>query len=283
MSDFYQFIHTLGLDEMTSVPGLKPDNVVRFGRNQRYWAWYSNDRTFGTVGDWKEGWKKNWFADSTNNSRKFIPSKINKPLEQEKQKRENEYLIVGADAEKIWRSLSPATSDHPYFLNKMVKTVDGIKQKENELVIPVHTVQGDKTQSLQFIDSQGNKRFLKGGKISGGCFMIGKIHPQKPIHICEGLATGISLTYFGAAFVVVAFNAGNLLPVAKQIKESLPDIEIKICGDDDWCKSPNTGKEKAILTASEVNAKVIFPLFPEPKNLNWSDFNDLWRIKNASQ
>jgi putative DNA primase/helicase len=91
---------------------------------------------------------------------------------------------AAAKAEAIWFEASPGT-DHPYRCQKGVKSY-GLRLSRGKLVIPVRDVEG-RLQSLQFIDRTGSKKFLTGGKVQGGFFIIGEL--ANVILIGEGYAT----------------------------------------------------------------------------------------------
>ena len=74
------------------------------------------------------------------------------------------------------------------------------------------------------------------------------------IIICEGLATGISIAEFRHhSLVISAIDAGNLIHVAKAIREVNATVQIIIAGDNDVNSNKNTGKEKAIEAAKAIN------------------------------
>ena len=65
---------------------------------------------------------------------------------------------------------------------------------------------------------------------------------------------------------IVAFDAGNLLPVAKNIRELSPDSEIIICGDNDLS---GVGQRKAKEAALAIGGKVLIPQIP---GADWNDY-----------
>ena len=139
------------------------------------------------------------------------------------------------------------------------------------MLVPVLGPQGQ-TQSLQTISPNGEKRFLRGGKMSGGLFIVrGKDHG--PLLICEGLATALSLHEATGATVLVAFNCGNLKAVAGMARKNYPERQITICGDDDHATQGNPGQENARAAAIAVGGKFVLPEFGEKGG--WTDFNDL--------
>jgi hypothetical protein len=74
--------------------------------------------------------------------------------------------------------------------------------------------------------------------------------------------------------LVVAFNAGNLEPVVRAVRERSPDREIVICGDDDQWTPGRPGRTKAEAAAKAHGCTTIFPTL---KTLDGrpTDFNDL--------
>lgn len=71
-------------------------------------------------------------------------------------------------AQEIWNKATTVT-EHPYLRKKQVQSY-GLRQHKNCLIIPLADVCGN-IWSLQFIDTEGNKRFLSGGK-KKGCLFI---------------------------------------------------------------------------------------------------------------
>jgi putative DNA primase/helicase len=156
-------------------------------------------------------------------------------------------------------------------MRKKVKPY-GIKQLNGELLIPAYSIQGD-MQSIQFIDVDGNKKFLKGGKMSGGCHFIGEVSMDMPIYISEGYATAVSVYEDIQCLSIVAFNAGNLINVAKDLRVQFPEIEIVIAGDCD-----EVGKKYAEKASQAVNGSVLIPSFGDNPDghTDWNDYFNHW-------
>src|SRR5690606_4098490 len=115
--------------------------------------------------------------------------------------------------------------------------------------------------NLQIIYEGGKKSFLKWGRKSGLFFVIGVLTGDQPIVICEGFATGASIALAAGLPVVVAFDSGNLPPVAQKIRALFPGRELLIAGDDDAETPGNPGVAKAKEAAGLVGAKFVFPEF----------------------
>ncbi len=103
--------------------------------------------------------------------------------------------------------------------------------------------------------------------------------PENTLLVVEGFATGASLHEITGLPVVVAFNSGNLPPVAVVMKEKYPDTRLVICADNDQKTDCNPGLAAANKAAKAAGGVVAFPEFDDPE---LSDFNDLARHSGAS-
>ena len=57
--------------------------------------------------------------------------------------------------------------------------------------------------------------FMPNGRVEGGHFVIGDVQQPGPVLIAEGYATAATLHELTGMPAIVAFNAGNLMPVAQ--------------------------------------------------------------------
>ncbi len=178
---------------------------------------------------------------------------------------------AAATASTIWNAPAsaleagtPSVSEHPYLVKKDVQS-HGAKVYRGSLTIGGMNCNGalmlaiksrGQITSLQFINKDGEKRFLSGGEKGG--YLIGKIETGKPVCIAEGFATGATIHEATGYPVVVAFDAGNLRKLAEAIRASKPDAVIVICADMD---DNNVGQLKASEAAIAVNGLVAFPVF----------------------
>ena len=191
---------------------------------------------------------------------------------------------VAIKAREMWARRKLIDS-HPYTDRKGV-TLRGAGGFYDKIMVPMYynDVSGRPVIfSLQFISADGTKRFLTGGR-KIGCY--GSISDQAAskeiLYICEGYATGLSIYEATKNPVVIAFDAGNLLPVAKAIRGKYPNATIIIAGDNDrWTTNPdgtpyNPGVEKATAAAKAHSCGVVCPKFPPDKiGKDFSDFNDI--------
>lgn len=130
--------------------------------------------------------------------------------------------------------------------------------KGDLLVIPIHNISGEFT-SLQFIDINGNKSFLKDGAKS--LFEITDNNPTfNNVAVAEGLVTGASIKLaLPTHRVFISFDAGNLSNVVGEIVKENPKARITIFADND--KDSKTGEiqaKKAIAENKNANIKYIF-------------------------
>ena len=174
------------------------------------------------------------------------------------------------------------TTQHPYLKAKGVNgTGKEYRQDKNRrLIIPGINPKTKKIETLQFINSAGEKQFLTGGKKTGNCHILGDLDENKPVLLAEGYSTGKTLHDISNLPAVVCFDANNLENVAKQIRELMPSADLYFCADNDHALKNNVGVEKAQKAADAVGGEVIIPKFSEASlRQGMTDFNDLSRCK----
>lgn len=122
-----------------------------------------------------------------------------------------------------WAALKGATVQHHHYLERKGFPNESIfVSPDSRIVLPMWDIAnyGKALNSVQFIDEDGSKKFLPGGKAQGSVYRIGT--GQKQL-LCEGYATALSVRaalhmLHLQAVVYVCFSAGNLAHVAQQIK-----------------------------------------------------------------
>lgn len=177
-------------------------------------------------------------------------------------------------ARSILNTASPCSPEHVYLRRKGIPALGNVRQDRNGiLLIPVRDHSGN-VQSLHYIAQDGTKRFLVGGKVQGGYFIIpGK--PEKPLVLCEGYATGASIHLACEWTVYVAFSANNLPVVANIVRRMFPDASIMVCGDND-----ETGRSKGQEAAQAAQARLVLPTFTTGAG---KDFNDLHQSEGLQE
>jgi putative DNA primase/helicase len=170
-----------------------------------------------------------------------------------------------------WDNAFAATDNCQYLKAKRVKSF-GLRYSKNAVLVPVVDCDGN-LYGVQRIYPDGSKRFAKGTDKSGHFFRIGNA-TTGVVLIAEGYATGATLHEITGQDVVVAFDAGNLLPVAKAIRGHYQSANIVMCADDDQYTEGNPGLTFASKAATEVGGLLIVPSFNSYIDKP-SDFNDL--------
>lgn len=285
-------------------------------KDLRYQLKIDGDFAIGRFIYSKEGKAHNWHSKA---SRKFTPEerkawKIKMEAEKKAQaeRQAQEWAAVAEECQNVWRQ-AKAAEEHPYCTKKGISAEgarvadlkdDEGKIQKNILLIPVY--KNNRISSLQRIWPNGFKAFWPGGDVAGGYAVLAT--PEEPkdvIFIVEGWATGKTVRAAMNKPVIIAFNAGNLLPVAQIMREKYPDAKIIIAADNDqWTlvngKIPpgidpkeipgdderwndwgiegrlyNPGLDKALQAAVKIRAHVLAPKIPRLDKDKRTDWNDL--------
>jgi putative DNA primase/helicase len=263
-----EFIRTDGKLHRFSSDGRRCDKAG-------WYIFHTGDIPAGAFGCWRGGVSEMWRADI---GRELTAEEIaahKRKLADAKRKRQEEEKKNRAKArtraEKIWKSATTAPADHPYLAKKGVGP-HGLRLHCGELVVPLRDTFGA-LHSLQFIAADGAKNFLLGGRVSRCHFILGE--PNGVINVCEGFATAATVREDMGNAVVVAFNAGNLPSVAKELRGKFPGLQIVICADDDAATPGNPGMKHARAAAQAVGGFLAVPDFGEHRPERAADFNDL--------
>lgn len=192
-----------------------------------------------------------------------------KKAAEEKQARAEE---AAKRAARIWAKL-PDSGTSEYLTRKGVKAW-GLRFSRGSIVVPVRRVSGDLV-GLQWIKPDGGKKFLTGTAKRGAFHLIGELpeDPRAPIAIAEGYATAATVYEVArdddqllVPAVAVAFDAGNLEPVAQALREVRPEAPLLFLADNDAWTEGNPGVSKAKVAADAVgNAAVFWPEFAGEK------------------
>ena len=275
---FRQVIERTGLIPPSSIPMGKLTRFPGVGKsngNKSGWAWLSEDGLGGAFGDWASGLSETWAAHHdqvmTTAAERAAHAKRVAELRRIRQEEEaRQHAEVAQQAQAIWDHAAPAPADHPYLLRKSIRPHSLRLDAEARLLVPV-MIDGSIT-SLQTIDDAGEKRFLLGGKKASGSFTLGNLSEANTILICEGYATGASLYETSSFPVVVAFDAGNLRPIAEGLRQQYPTATILVCGDNDVHADgkPNTGLLAATAAASAIDGILVMPELNGQK-CDWND------------
>lgn len=187
---------------------------------------------------------------------------------------------AAAEAAALWEQASDQ-GESPYLSRKGVAPYGVRFAPGGWLLVPVRDAAGTLC-NLQRIAPEPpagdgpDKLFLKGGRKAGCWHWCGTPEDAPVLIVAEGYATAASVHQATGRPVAVAFDAGNLAPVARVLRKKYPDALIVVAGDDDRDTEARTGtnpgRVKATAAARAVRGLAVFP---EPLPEGGSDFNDL--------
>lgn len=280
-------------------PGDKP------GRRNGYYKLITGRFPIGWYGDWKTGDKHEWRPDYgrelTQAERNKIKAQQRKAKAQADVVRETRQMEVAQDAQKIWGEAHSDVENHPYLAAKQITVPRSLRihrgaDGKELLAVPMysfnHAAQPE-VVNIQFIGPDGTKRFMKSGRVERSFFSIKG--DTSLIIICEGVATGFKIWEATGASVVCAFNAGNLIDVAKEFARHRPLATLMIAGDDDvmapddWDTKGrgrpwvNAGAVKAEAAAKAVGCRWVLPVFADGPARGRTDFDDLFRLEGKER
>jgi phage/plasmid primase-like uncharacterized protein len=162
--------------------------------------------------------------------------------QQEKDRRAHAAELAAGRARRQWaRAEVPASAETvPYLVRKRVDA-EGVRVDElGQLLVPARRYGGGhrgELVSVQKVGADGEKRFNDGADMAGAACLLGTIaRDVRLIGIAEGYATGETgrMATDRGIPVMVAFNAGNLLAVARQLRLDFPEAALLFLADDDW-------------------------------------------------
>lgn len=223
---------------------------------------HSNGHPAGYFEDFKQGMKVTWKMEGNHSQFSEADKAQFVAVNLQRQKElEDKHRKAAEKARYIWRNAPPAIT-HPYLTRKQIQPHIAKINKYGALTIPLYNAQLELV-NLQFIDIDGNKRFLSGGQKKSCFCWLGS--PTETLLIAEGFATAASLHENKGLQTFVAFDAGNLEAVAKIIRSKLPDAQIIIAGDND---ESGVGQKAASAAARAVGGKFIIP---KEVGMDWND------------
>jgi antirestriction protein ArdC/phage/plasmid primase-like uncharacterized protein len=255
---------------------------------------FLDERPAGWMQNFSSGEMVKWMASGHTLSKEELEAQR---AEIAQRREERQQAIVerrhsaAREAHTEWIAYDWASQENPYLQKKGVPPFGVREDVDGNLMVPAHNADLE-LRGLHFISPEGQKRFLPGMEkngnfhlITGEAFTPEKDLSQGEILLSEGYATGASLHMATGKPVAVAFDAGNLEPVARKLREKYPNASITICADNDHQHTRRTpeGAElwnKGVILAQDaakaVSGKVVAPVFNEEERIRGlTDFNDL--------
>lgn len=272
----------MNFEQALRIAGLMPREIVPDGKIRRCKSemnpakrngWYClHADGHGIWGDWTSGSGQalgSWRDDSATHQ-EVSPEVVAKM--QAQRDRERQYRIQSVrSARAFWHNSTPLSLPHPYIQNKGLMPLGcaGVRTHDGLLIIPV--MLGDSLISIQTITHDGVKKFYPGAPVKSGCFVMRRERAVVTIFV-EGFATGLAcFQSVRNSNVIVAFDAGNLMPVADRIR---PKGSVVFAADNDHAtqlkRGMNPGIEKATNAAELIGAGVAYPEGIEGSD--WADY-----------
>ncbi|MEI9757570.1 DUF927 domain-containing protein [Enterobacter hormaechei] len=220
-----------------------------------------------------------------------IASQRREQLEADRQQREQERQQQAADDAEQRRATfarlyagmrqSVAQGESDYLQSKGLTGFNYPVMSDGSLLLPLVDESGA-VVAAQTITPQGDKRLLTGSAKRGAYHAVNAPEQPQTVIIAEGLATALSVHLMRPdALTVCAIDAGNLLPVAIQMRQQHPQTQIIIAADNDRLgDKPNTGTERAEKAASAVAGYVAVP--PTDYKADWNDYHQQHGLEVAT-
>lgn len=232
---------------------------VSLSDDGRYGRWYNCKN--GDSGFWHLEVEGGTRVDRA--ERKRLDAEARRKHQQERKEAAKQAAI---DAQAQWIFSEPEDGSHPYLKRKRV-LAHGIAKAGDSLLVPLrHTIAGD-IIGIQSIVPDGDKYFGRGVAKKGAFHLIGDLTPGGAVIVCEGYATGASIYEALDAPVAVAFDAGNLKPVAEYFRAS--GYLVAIGADNDHKTKGNPGIKYGQQAALSVDGPCIYP-----EGIDGTDWND---------
>lgn len=269
--------------------GIEPGKFYRFpgagkgaGNKSGWFMWFS-DGLGGVFGDHASGISESWQAERDRPLTSAEQAALKREIAEAKAKAEAQRKATQDAAAKkaaiVWKQGKPADPGHPYLKKKGIGP-HGLKQGGDGCLLVSKRNAAGHIRSLQRISPSGEKRFHPGGQVTGCYFTIGELPAgDGTLLIAEGFATAASLHEATGYPATVAFNTGNLKPVAQLLRKKLPKARLVFCADDDRQTAADTGNNPGITAATEaalaVSGWLAVPDFGQERPKGATDFNDL--------
>lgn len=171
----------------------------------------------GRFGDWRSGVEMSFRADigrtlspfeEMSHTNRLVEARSLRDAETEKKQE-----VAANVVDTIWSGCTFATTDHPYLKRKDIDAHGARVTGDGRLVLPLYD-ENSILCSLQYIDSDGDKKYHIGGATNGKFWMVGSFDEPGTLYIAEGFATAATIHEQTGRPCVAAYSASNLVKVA---------------------------------------------------------------------
>lgn len=235
-------------------------------------------------GDWSKNEKYEWLSKGrfSKDEKEIKERELNKLRQKIESKKHDENKAAKILAKKYYEGCSDLPQNFKYLEKKQISVVPGAKydMQEQVLVLPLYENLKKEISTYQTISEDGQKFFLKDGKKKGSFFYIEG--SKDKILICEGFATGASVHQATGFFTIIAFDAGNILPVTEKMVQIFGKNNILVCADNDVYGIKNAGIEAAKEVSAKLGVGYVAPEFKDNSSKP-NDFNDLYILEGLDQ
>ena len=265
------------------------------GEKSMFYVAHSDGRPAGYAKNNRTGEEQRWKASAVTMTREqftaIVPGKV-------AEREADRMALYERTAERLSAHIEayPALSpDHDYLKAKRISPEPGVfETPRGSMAVPAFDADG-KLWSVQYVNSDGSKRFARESR-KEGCFHVvgstdpvGDLNNADAIVVAEGYATAATLKSLhaetgdplGRVAFVAAFDAGNVPHVARVLRERHLSAAMVIAADNDRAMEGqevgrNPGLIKGQQAASANGAVLMAPSFSEEElEAGFSDWNDL--------
>jgi len=250
----------------------------------------------------QHGWKPDGEAhQETEAERQERKRKAQARAKKEAETKARKALEAATKAAALWEAATPAHATHPYLVRKGVAPVETLREIDADqakailgyapkyhgellsgrLLVALVEIEG-KTSTAELIDEAGRKSAIFGGAKSGGYWPAQQLPDGDgaglTIAVGEGVATVLSAREATGHLAIAALTSGNLLKVAKAMRQHYPAAKLLVLAD------IGNGKAKAVEAAHATGAAWAAPDFTGlDATEDDTDFNDLHRLAGLAQ
>lgn len=246
-------------------------------------GWYVAEIVSGvkivSYGDWRTGAngviKGGRYSNLTDHERLELDYRIEQMRAEEEKKRKEYQISKAKEAEKVWDKARDASEDFGYIGRKGLLSAHGARLSDDgRLMVPMFNAEGD-LQSIQYISSDGEKRFYPGASTKNGHWFLGDMSCHR-VFLCEGFATACSIHEASGVTTFMAYSADNLPGVAKMLVDRGHEVTI-IADNDKSSKGQDCAEKAKAVTGCSV---MVIPNRGDPSVTDANDYQQ--RFGNLS-